>query len=191
MGLSPKQLVLIHKCAQWLLRASVAMVNWVRPSPRTIEYQVALSYADALGSKVQQPTNAKSKITAMKCPSYPMGLSESVFAKKPKSKRKFTFLNALTDIPEVDSDDRSRSHDSLYRLAGMCVTGGCFHWTGESCQLGAAVASVKIRKKNKAHCAIRSTCRWYAERSSEACSTCVFVHYSTLFDNRRVQQVKP
>jgi hypothetical protein len=187
MGLQQKQGLLIDRWARRMLRVSVAFVNWLWPSPRTIEYQVTLSYAGVDEVRVTQPLDTKSTNEIMVCPSYPMGSSEAVFAKRFNKQKKFTFLNARSDRPQEAVGDHIRGEERLYRLAGRCVTSGCLHWTGEACQLGATVASVKIRRKHESYCAIRSSCRWYAENSNDACSTCAYIHHSTLLSSGRVQ----
>lgn len=170
-----------------MLRVSVAVVNWLWPSPRTIEYQVTLSYAGVVEVGFTQPVAAKSAKGIMECPSYPMGSSETVFARRLNKQKKFTFLNARSELPLEAIGDPIRGEQRLYRLAGKCVTSGCLHWTGLACQLGATVAGVKIRRKHENFCAIRTSCRWYAENSNDACSTCAFIHHSTLLSSGRVQ----
>ena len=187
MCLQDKQSIFIDMWARRLLRTSVALVNWVWPSPRTVEYQVTLSYVGAVGTRDEQSLATKSTDAIMACPSYPMGSSETVFAKKTKKQKKFTFLSRLSDLPSEDGGEHFRIEERLYRLAGRCMSSGCLHWTGETCHLGATVASVKIRRKQESYCAIRTSCRWYAENSGDACSTCSYIHYSTLLSNGRMQ----
>jgi len=187
MGLQHKQSIFIDMLARRVLRTSVALVNWVWPSPRTVGYQVTLSYVGAVGARDEQSLATKSTDAIMACPSYPMGSSETVFAKKTKKQKKFTFLSRLSDLPSEDGGEHLRVEEHLYRLAGRCMSSGCLHWTGKACHLGTTVASVKIRRKHEGYCAIRTSCRWYAENSSEACSTCSYVNYSTLLSNGMVQ----
>ena len=179
--------VVIGGLSRRVLLASVALVNWVRPGSITVDYQVALSYSGNSVERKIQPPGALMKNASMTCPSYPESSSTIVFALKTKKQKKYTFLSAPIDVVQVENLIQTEDKDHPYRLMGKCITSGCFHWTGESCHLGEAVASVRIRKKNEGHCAIRASCRWYAENSSEACSTCSYVNYSTLLSNGMVQ----
>ncbi|MGW4498580.1 hypothetical protein ACWENR_08175 [Micromonospora sp. NPDC004336] len=70
--------------------------------------------------------------------------------------------------------------ESTYRLAGPCVTARCGFWTGEHCGLGERlVASYRetagTREAALPRCAIRRTCRWYAEQGAAACAACSHV----------------
>lgn len=172
--------VLISGLSRRVLLASVALVNWVRPGSITVDYQVALSYSGDLGERNTEPPGALMKNASMTCPSYPESSSRTVFALKTKKQKRYTFLSAPIDVVQVKNLIQTEDQDHSYRLLGKCITSGCFHWTGESCHLGEAVASVKIRKKNDGHCAIRASCRWFAENSLNACSTCSYIRYSTL-----------
>ncbi|MGN9764388.1 hypothetical protein ACTMS2_04370 [Micromonospora sp. SD12] len=67
--------------------------------------------------------------------------------------------------------------ESRYRLAGPCVTAKCGFWTGEHCGLGERVAASFREVAGPAEddlprCAIRRTCRWYAEQGRAACAAC-------------------
>lgn len=83
---------------------------------------------------------------------------------------------ALAGLPETDGATESR-----YRLAGPCVTTSCGFWTGDHCGLGARVAASYRETDPTAaepalpHCAIRRTCRWYAEQGAAACAACSYV----------------
>jgi hypothetical protein len=166
-----------------VLLASIAVVNWVRPGSKTVDYQVALSYSGfSVERKTQLPVNMP-KNSLLTCPSYPENSSTTAFALKYKKQRRYTFLHEPIDVVQMENLIQTEDQDHPYRLVGKCVTNGCFHWTGVSCQLGEAVASVKIRKKNDSHCAIRASCRWYAENSFDACSSCSYIRYSTLLSS--------
>ncbi|WP_233512414.1 hypothetical protein [Micromonospora deserti] len=70
--------------------------------------------------------------------------------------------------------------ESRYRLAGPCVTASCGFWTGEHCGLGERlVASYQETAGPTApelpRCAIRRSCRWYAEQGAAACAACSHV----------------
>ena len=166
-----------------VLLTSVALVNWVRPGSKTVDYQVALSYSGNFVETKSQLPGAPMKNSLMTCPSYPQGSSTTAFALKTKKQKRYTFLSTPIDVVQMENLAQTGNQDHPFRLMGKCVTSNCFHWTGVSCHLGEAVASVRIRKKNDSHCAIRASCRWYAENSVGACSTCSYIRYSTLLNS--------
>ena len=166
-----------------VLLTSVALFNWVRPGSKTIDYQVALTYSGNFVERKSQLQCSPIKNSLMTCPSYPQGSSTTAFALKTKKQKRYTFLDAPIDVVEMENLSQSGDQDHPYRLMGKCITSNCFHWSGSSCQLGEAVSSVNIRKKNDSHCAIRASCRWYAENSVDACSTCSYIRYSTLLNS--------
>ncbi|MEV4479060.1 hypothetical protein [Micromonospora coxensis] len=70
--------------------------------------------------------------------------------------------------------------EARYRLAGPCVTSSCGFWTGDQCGLGARVVAsyrevVGPAEPELPKCAIRRTCRWYAEQGPAACPACSHV----------------
>ncbi|MBM0236503.1 hypothetical protein JNW88_03840 [Micromonospora sp. ATA32] len=73
-----------------------------------------------------------------------------------------------------------RPVESQYRLAGPCVTSSCGFWTGEHCGLGERLATsyqeaVGPAETELPRCAIRRTCRWFAEQGAAACAACSHV----------------
>jgi hypothetical protein len=77
-------------------------------------------------------------------------------------------------------DDTAGTLESRYRFAGRCVTGSCGFWTGDHCGLGAKLAASYQEVAGAApaelpRCAIRRTCRWFAEQGAAACSPCSYV----------------
>ncbi|MFI6759000.1 hypothetical protein ACIBF5_07620 [Micromonospora sp. NPDC050417] len=82
---------------------------------------------------------------------------------------------ALAGLP-----DPTEATESRYRLAGPCVTSSCGFWTGDHCGLGERlVASYQETgvpdEAALPRCAIRRTCRWYAEQGPAACPACSHV----------------
>ncbi|MET8832732.1 hypothetical protein ABZV78_02270 [Micromonospora sp. NPDC004540] len=70
--------------------------------------------------------------------------------------------------------------ESRFRLAGPCVTSSCGFWTGEHCGLGARMAAsyaetAELGQEQLPKCAIRRTCRWFAEQGPAACPACSHV----------------
>lgn len=59
------------------------------------------------------------------------------------------------------------------RFGGGCVQGDCVHFDGAECRLGAAVARIGAGiAERPGFCALRKSCRWYAERGFAACRGC-------------------
>jgi hypothetical protein len=88
--------------------------------------------------------------------------------------------------PPIPVDDEfvakvrtGRSPEQRFRFAGNCIEGGCAQWTGSRCgvidavlAVGGDTAADGIRLPR---CAIRSTCRWFAQSGAGACSVCPLV----------------
>lgn len=121
--------------------------------------------------------------TTILCPSYPFAPSGRIIAERPRRSRYFRFLDK-EDRSLLVGDGLQKTVEGSrdIRVSGRCITTGCIHWTGSSCRLGNAVASVHVRVRTAKNCSIRETCRWYLENSSNACKTCKYLPYSTLFD---------
>jgi hypothetical protein len=67
-----------------------------------------------------------------------------------------------------------------FRFAGPCVAQQCGQWTAGKCGVPGAVAKLLAefehdRKAAPEHCAIRPTCRWFAQESYAACALCPLV----------------
>jgi hypothetical protein len=68
--------------------------------------------------------------------------------------------------------------ESRFRFSLPCSTSSCPQWTGTGCGVidhvlaDAAVAAESTRLPT---CAIRRTCRWYAQRGADACAVCPLV----------------
>ena len=79
-------------------------------------------------------------------------------------------------LDDLDSTERV---ESRYRFAGPCVTSSCGFWTGDHCGLGARLVEsyeeVGGAQVDLPKCAIRRTCRWFAEQGPAACSPCSYV----------------
>ncbi len=172
------------------LISAISFVNWVIPRIKTVEYQVAMSYLGKVTTRKIDLINAHSEKSSMKCPSYPESSSSTAFALKTKKQKRYTFISEPINVVQPENLIQTEDQDHPYRFLGKCITSGCFHWTGESCLLGEAVASVRIRKKNEGHCAIRASCRWYAENSLDACSACSYIRYSTLLNSVNIGLVQ-
>jgi hypothetical protein len=113
------------------------------------------------------------------CPSMLPGLARGVIAKVVKNEERLKFLAEEISVPTslslaVDSETVLKRA----RFVGLCRTVECGHWTGVSCRLGHAIASVEVQSAGElAPCAIRSSCRWFKENGSAACAPCQHVRY--------------
>jgi hypothetical protein len=84
------------------------------------------------------------------------------------------------EVALATAGDSTAPVESRYRLAGPCVTSSCGFWTGEHCGLGARLAASYAELAAPAgaelpKCAIRRTCRWFAEQGPAACPACSHV----------------
>jgi len=79
----------------------------------------------------------------------------------------------------LDGLDSADPVESRYRFAGPCVTSSCGFWTGDHCGLGKKLVESYAQTGEPAvelpKCAIRRTCRWFAEQGAAACSPCSYV----------------
>jgi hypothetical protein len=75
--------------------------------------------------------------------------------------------------------------EERYRFSGTCQQHACGSWRGDHCGviedvLGERAVDVPVRLDGPlAHCAIRTTCRWWAEHGRSACQACPLVHTAT------------
>jgi hypothetical protein len=83
------------------------------------------------------------------------------------------------DADFVERAARGRTPEARFRFAEPCAEQRCGHWAGDRCGLvdevlesaqAAALASEPARPLPR--CAIRRTCRWFAQRGPQACGTC-------------------
>ncbi|MDG6106447.1 hypothetical protein Daura_27190 [Dactylosporangium aurantiacum] len=70
-----------------------------------------------------------------------------------------------------------RVPEARMRFAGPCVTSRCRQWTGERCGVADLIADRAAALPDPdaaglAPCAIRATCRWWAQRGADACRIC-------------------
>jgi hypothetical protein len=75
----------------------------------------------------------------------------------------------------------SRPPEARFRFAGPCVTSRCRHWADQRCSLGDLVASgAPTDDAPPPPCAIRPTCRWWAQSGVAACRVCPMVVHTRL-----------
>jgi hypothetical protein len=73
---------------------------------------------------------------------------------------------------------RGRSPEKRFRFGDVCVKAGCRQWTGAGCGVVEQVLagiSISERLTELPNCSIRSQCRWYSQRGSNACHVCPLV----------------
>ncbi len=79
---------------------------------------------------------------------------------------------------QMHSSAAGTKPEKTLRVANKCVESGCKQWTGTKCGvIDNVLQSIeeKYLKDQLPECAIRSTCRWYAQRNIEACRACSLV----------------
>lgn len=113
------------------------------------------------------------------CPSTPVG-NATVFLGMITSARRVAYVTpAIPASVVLDDLDSVEGAESRYRFAGPCVTSSCGFWTGDHCGLGARMVESYQETMDEAvelpKCAIRRTCRWFAEQGAAACSPCSYV----------------
>jgi hypothetical protein len=91
-----------------------------------------------------------------------------------------TVLDTLDPAAAGSATSPESSLESRYRFAGPCVTSSCGFWTGDHCGLGAKLVesfreTVGPSQAELPKCAIRRSCRWFAEQGTAACSPCSYV----------------
>lgn len=68
-----------------------------------------------------------------------------------------------------------RPPEARFRFAGRCVTSACRQWSGSRCGIGDIVAAADPGSQPLQPCAIRPTCRWWAQNGPAACRGCTLV----------------
>lgn len=96
---------------------------------------------------------------------------------------KFAFLSKpveLTPALVAAAHSGPRSPEKRFRFSGPCVQSACEQWTGARCGviddvLGNQRADAQADRDDIANlepCAIRPTCRWFAQAGPPACGAC-------------------
>jgi len=76
----------------------------------------------------------------------------------------------------------------VFRFAAPCVAKKCTHFDGTDCQLAKRIAAgLKPVVAKLPPCAVRKTCRWYAQEGDSACHRCpsVVTHVTDKADPMR------
>lgn len=92
------------------------------------------------------------------------------------------YLTPAITIDErfVARAERGRSPQKRFRFATPCVEGGCAQWTGSRCGVIDRVLEAEGLEPvgepgELPQCAIRGSCRWFAQSGAEACAVCPLV----------------
>ena len=68
--------------------------------------------------------------------------------------------------------------ESRFRFSLPCIEAGCSQWTGSGCGLADMLVEHESAVPAATHlpaCAIRRTCRWFAQHAADACAVCPLV----------------
>ncbi len=91
-------------------------------------------------------------------------------------------LAYLLPPTEIDAEfvaeaRRQGNPERRFRFSTPCVEASCPQWDGTGCGLGAAIAEhgSETPTDGLPNCAIRKTCRWYAEQGGRACAVCPLI----------------
>lgn len=88
------------------------------------------------------------------------------------------YLQSTIEIDEtfVTEAKKGRDPEKRFRFAGNCAKNGCKQWDsgGKECGLIDKVIEIvnNEEKSELQHCAIRSECRWFAQKQGLACAQC-------------------
>lgn len=143
------------------------------------ELQIALRYEavkDVALTDIGLNTVARGQLD---CPSILPRLARGVIAKVVPGQERLEFLTQEIPVPKtlLFAVDTQTALDRA-RFVGACRRVECGHWTGVSCRLGHAIASIQMSQSVElAPCSIRSTCRWHKENGFSACMPCQHSRY--------------
>jgi hypothetical protein len=96
---------------------------------------------------------------------------------------RFAFLGkpiALTPALVAAAQEGPRSPERRLRFSGPCVQAACANWSGERCDVIDVVLRTQTADAldrndggvNLRPCAIRESCRWFAQAGPPACDVC-------------------
>jgi hypothetical protein len=109
------------------------------------------------------------------CPSAPCVEGALLVGVKTESGR----LAYVQPPTKIDAEFVARARamgrpEARFRFSMPCSEAGCPQWTGSGCGVVDHVLAEEpeVEPGPLPNCAIRRTCRWYAQRGSRACSVC-------------------
>ncbi len=116
--------------------------------------------------------------SALTCPSSRCEPGASLIAIVGDDGRLAHVTPALTvDEAFVEAAAQHGSPEARMRFASPCLEAGCAQWTGSSCGIIEQVMAAGIGPAGGRlpRCAIRPSCRWYAQEGAAACRACPLV----------------
>jgi hypothetical protein len=75
-------------------------------------------------------------------------------------------------------DEAAQKGETLerrFRFTGPCINERCKQWRDGGCRIGRMVAAIGEPTPALHPCAIRGTCRWFAQEGAKACHGCAYV----------------
>ena len=130
-----------------------------------------------------------SRAEELSCPSAPATPGAKLFGLVQEDGRVGIFAKALTvDEAFLEKARRGRAPEKRFRFSSPCLQDGCGQWTDGQCgvikrvlaMMGPEVATGAESPLRP--CAIRGSCRWFAERGRVSCGACVDVVTDTRED---------
>jgi hypothetical protein len=110
------------------------------------------------------------------CPSYISKPGAQLFGYINDGKVEYLQESIVVDKTFVEEAKKGRTPESRFRFAGKCIKGSCAQWnnTDGVCGLTNKLIDEAPEKEvsELEHCAIRSQCRWFAQRGAKACAVC-------------------
>jgi hypothetical protein len=111
------------------------------------------------------------------CPSYLSKSGAQLFGIQ-NGEGKIDYLKERITVDQtfVDTAKQGRAAEERFRFAGKCIEKECHQWNGTSHQCGLVDAIIERLNSPLSnapvHCPIKSRCRWFAQRGTEACANC-------------------
>ncbi|MFE2151524.1 hypothetical protein ACFXAO_16010 [Streptomyces lavendulae] len=94
-------------------------------------------------------------------------------------------LLVSTEFAERAAAPGLRPPEARFRFAGPCVESACTQWAAGRCSLGDVVAGLGRSERaggdalTPPPCAVRPTCRWWAQGGADACRVCPRIVHTT------------
>jgi hypothetical protein len=97
-----------------------------------------------------------------------------VFIDTPQAGMRVGYLTEAQPItPDIVAATQPARPAEVLRVAAPCMGGGCVHFDGSNCKLGARVTSMLDPVvSGLPRCAIRPSCRWFRQEGRAACLRC-------------------
>jgi hypothetical protein len=83
------------------------------------------------------------------------------------------YLDRSIPVDQLEVEADPATYGQIFRIAAECAGSACQHFDDDACSLVERVAgTVPAVVSMLPRCAIRSRCRWFAERGGAACERC-------------------